>query len=731
MKIKIITIHNIHNFGSVFQAYALNEYLKNCGYEVEIIDYNPPYFRYKSFKTYLGQCLNLKAYMQRKKRFRKFVKENIPLTSINYLNYQGLKENPPDAELYIVGGDQLWNSYHSCGRDDAYKLSFVSGNKISYGTSMGRTLFSKEELEELAKKLNDFKFVSVRERSSVDLLKSVGVKASHVVDPVLLLTCKDYKNFLIKPYRKEKYLFVYLVSSSDLLNHTVRYISKKLNLKVVLYAGLSKKCECDYLLKNLGPEEILSYIVNAEFVLSASFHATLFSIMFHKQFATLLPDLNTNERIEDLLNWTQLEERIVRNHNDLNPNLLQRIHFDDVDVKLNEKIQLSKLYLTNSIKQISEDKEEKEKKSVLKTITVTSNCANNYGAVLQAYALQQVQESIGYENKILDYYEPPRLFLKCFSKEPSLLLKNIVMNFFTLIHLRKVKSFKIGFDRFRKQYLKQTRRYDTFDQFCSDIPKVDCFITGSDQVWNINEKLMSYRFLDFETDTILKYSYAASMSNFSLTNQEKRYIREKLKSFNGLSVREEKVQKYFEEFTNFQYQRNIDPVFLLDKETWKNFAKMRRNKEPYILCYVVLGNKNLQKILNQLKKRTHLPIISLQSSAIKHVKADQYIFDADPREFLGLFYHAEFIITTSFHGTAFSIIFEKKFYTLIKSSMSERMKDLLKLFELTDRVLTKEEKLSLQEIDYSKTRNIINMEKKSAIEYLKSIQKNKNELKEY
>ncbi|MGI6334765.1 MAG: polysaccharide pyruvyl transferase family protein [Saccharofermentanales bacterium] len=115
MKISILTIHSIHNFGSVFQAYALCKYLNDQGYEAEIIDYNPIYFRRKSLKTIIGQWLFFKQYNTRKRKFETFINENIRLSSHKYFSLDDLKDNPPQADIYIAGGDQLWNSYHDSG----------------------------------------------------------------------------------------------------------------------------------------------------------------------------------------------------------------------------------------------------------------------------------------------------------------------------------------------------------------------------------------------------------------------------------------------------------------------------------------------------------------------------------------------------------------------------------------------------------------------------------------
>lgn len=360
----------------------------------------------------------------------------------------------------------------------------------------------------------------------------------------------------------------------------------------------------------------------------------------------------------------------------------------------------------------------------MKTITVTLHRAYNYGAVLQAYALQKVQESLGYDNKLLNYYEKPSLFVKCFSKNPVRFVKNMVMNIIILFHLPKVKKFASQFDDFRKNHLIETKRYESIGQIQANPPVADCYITGSDQVWNFDRKFNVFRFLEFGDEAIAKYSYAASLSCYSFSWKEKSYIKERLKRFEKISVRENTISDYINSFTEIKCQRNLDPVFLLDKEEWERFAKKPRIEEPYILCYAVIGNKELQNIINQIKKTTHLPVVLLQTTAIRQIKADMYIFDADPQEFLGLIQKAEFIVTTSFHGTALSIIFEKNFHTVIKSVLSERMTDLLNLLQLSNRVIGNASELSIDPIDYSQARNIMAAEKKIAIAYLESMKIN-------
>lgn len=348
MKIRIITIHGIPNFGSVFQSYALCNYLQENGYsDVKLIDYNPEYFNPKTFRSIVGKILNFCAYLKREKKFRSFVEKNIPLSEKKYTNAKNLETDFEDADVCIAGGDQLWNVYHDCGKDEAYKLTFAKGKKISYATSMGKKNFSKEDLLALAELIKDFSSVSVRESSSVDLLKSVNINAEHSVDPVYLLEKSDYEKF-VKPVNQPDYLLVYLVTPSKLLEDCIAYLSKKYNLKVILCSGFSKKCTCDEFLKDLGPDEILSYIANAKIVLSSSFHATSFSLIFNKQFFTILPDMNTNERIEDLLKHRELSHRIITDNSNLEEALDDVIDFASVK-SYSDYVEKSKNYLRKAL----------------------------------------------------------------------------------------------------------------------------------------------------------------------------------------------------------------------------------------------------------------------------------------------------------------------------------------------------------------------------------------------
>ena len=139
------------------------------------------------------------------------------------------------------------------------------------------------------------------------------------------------------------------------------------------------------------------------------------------------------------------------------------------------------------------------------------------------------------------------------------------------------------------------------------------------------------------------------------------------------------------------------------------------------MCYPLIGNKDTQKVIDELKRLTGFKTVCVQTFPVKRVKADAYFFDAGPKEFLGLFKYANYVVTTSFHGTAFSLIFEKPFYTLIKNYKSQRMTDLLEMVGLSDRIYSKDTIIGSEQIDFDECRNVLKHERQRGISYLEHI----------
>jgi hypothetical protein len=349
LNIKIITIHAMQNPGSALQAYALQNYLSRHN-NVKIIDYRPNYLytEGKGVLLFLKKLLFKKSYFSRKKKFDKFVSENMRLTKL-YYSLEALINDKLDADIFIAGSDQLWNSDFPCGNDRAYYLDFVqSGKKVSYATSVGKQKIGEENLEILKKYLPSFSMISTREKSTAIFLSGVlNRKVEWVCDPVFLLAKADYMQFVNSEIScNSKYAMVYLSPKSELLDKIVAYY-KELGYKIILVGGMTKRCQCDQHIKDAGPKEFLSYIYHAEVVISTSFHATAFCHIFHIPFVTILPKAN-GERIMDLLSTTGLQNRAVIDNVDMGL-IDTAIDWKQVDIKLNKHIEQSKSYLERAV----------------------------------------------------------------------------------------------------------------------------------------------------------------------------------------------------------------------------------------------------------------------------------------------------------------------------------------------------------------------------------------------
>lgn len=348
--INIITLHSIPNPGSVLQAYALQQFLFEMGYDNEIIDYRPFYSNIgkNKIKGIIRKFLFYRNQRYLLNKYSDFVENNMKLTQNTYSNFNSLVEHPPIADKYLTGSDQLWNLTYDCGKDDAYFLKFIdSDKKYSFATSVGKRNIPIDELNVILKNINTFKSISTREKSTSEILsKSLNREVEWVCDPVFLLD-KDKYMRMVKNVEHEDYAVIYLSKSSDLLDQIVDKIKKEYGYRIILAGGNIKRCSCDLHIKDLGPYDFLSYLYNAKLVISSSFHATAFSHIFHKEFISILPEGNS-ERIESLLELTGLQDRIIRDTKQLDC-LNKNIDFGAVDEKLDIFINTSKEFLINKI----------------------------------------------------------------------------------------------------------------------------------------------------------------------------------------------------------------------------------------------------------------------------------------------------------------------------------------------------------------------------------------------
>lgn len=323
MKTLTITLHDTDNCGSSLQAFALQHFLLKNHIENEIIDYVPSYTQNNGnpLRTFIRKIVFFWPSYIRKKKFKQFIREHVKITKKKYTNYKELEQEDFDADVFITGSDQLWNSMYGCGNDPAFYLKFVkNGKKISYAMSLGRAIIPNDNLSIVKKYVKNYSWISLREKSYMKQLQEIFPKTpmSYVCDPVLLNDIEDYGVISSPRLIKEKYILVYLAQKQDKkqLNDLIKKVKNIFNVKVVFIGSYLNKCECDIHKRDTVPGDFLSLISNAEYVISNSFHATVFSLMYNKQFVSILPTEN-GERIKEILELVGADGNIWRNQEKL------------------------------------------------------------------------------------------------------------------------------------------------------------------------------------------------------------------------------------------------------------------------------------------------------------------------------------------------------------------------------------------------------------------------------
>lgn len=363
MKICTITCHDVYNHGASLQAYALMTYLKNKGNDVEVIDYKPDYLsgHYKLFsidnpkweKNILTKVIYLSLKipykipgLKRKKEFDKFTQKYLSTTNKRYISNEQLKSDLPNADAYLCGSDQIWNSLHKNGRDKAFYLDFVPDNRIkaAYAASFS-TDFIEDKYKEIVRgNVSRLDGVGVRELSGVKILHELGIeKAVNVLDPVFLLDKNEWNKIGTRSF-DEKYILVYDFDNNPLIEKLAKDIANKNSYKIYNISHYKLRYE-DKSFRFSGPETFVSLVRNAEFIISNSFHAVVFSIIYEKQVAIINRTESINTRMRDLLQGLGLENRLVKDKNYNLDELIKKIRYTKVKQILNEKIKFSKSYL--------------------------------------------------------------------------------------------------------------------------------------------------------------------------------------------------------------------------------------------------------------------------------------------------------------------------------------------------------------------------------------------------
>ena len=345
LDIALITIHNVNNYGAVLQTYATQQYLSRFG-KVSIIDYDNPKFHdhlhlirfswnIHGVKRLFHDLFRIYYRYNAISKFKIFISSKLNLT--DKVGYKQLLNNEiKEYDMYVCGSDQIWNPLivaDDCKIDEIYFLNFAFQGriKISFSSSKGAYVYSEEEQVIIRNRLKDFDLISVREADAQEQVSKLlgSTKVFHFQDPTLFLDKSDWiKNLeILDDDIAEKYILVYTVPRSGLLEKAVAYFREKLNLRVILIDQmLFPICKADEHIRDAGPKEFIKLFLNASFVITDSFHGTCFSVNFGIPFVATLADEKSN-RISSLLNLFQLNNHLVDSSS----------RFDRVPVELDRK----------------------------------------------------------------------------------------------------------------------------------------------------------------------------------------------------------------------------------------------------------------------------------------------------------------------------------------------------------------------------------------------------------
>lgn len=363
----------------------------------------------------------------------------------------------------------------------------------------------------------------------------------------------------------------------------------------------------------------------------------------------------------------------------------------------------------------------------MKTSILTFHESNNSGALLQAYALQTVLSRLSQEScDILNYH----------SKYKALnysvrFNKNLLVFFNKLLSLPLQKNIQKNAVQFRKEYLNITNKvYKSPKEMIELNNKYDKFFCGSDQVWNpVNTGADDTYFLSFVTDKQKIVSYAPSIALSQIPNEYVDFLTENINRFHYLSVREKSGREIIKNLTGRNAKWVLDPTLLLKKNEWNIISKKPNINKPYIFVYYISYIPELIDFVSKLKKKTGFDVIVSVKTVRDIFVCSMKGFTAkiiSTQEFVGCIANAEYIVTNSFHGTAFSVNYEKEFFTFGNkkglSKANSRITDFLDKFGLIERFISNNSTVATcvenSKIEYSDVSEYLATEREDSLSYI-------------
>ena len=358
-----------------------------------------------------------------------------------------------------------------------------------------------------------------------------------------------------------------------------------------------------------------------------------------------------------------------------------------------------------------------------KVYTITFHNADNYGAVIQAYALQKVLEK-KYETKILDYDNKTiSEGYKLFKKTKGGIKTQLVQFLKDIINLKKNYLRIRNFNNYRKK-INFTKKYSNYNEVLNNYPKVDAFVVGSDQVWNkdITGFIDPVYTLNFGKNDFRKISYAASSGDVSVIEKDTNILNY-ISKIDKISVREKSLSDYLTKKIDNDVSLVLDPSLLLTKKEWLSSVENKRIiKEKYIFVYCGNEPDYFYKIIEDIQEKTGYLVIHFGRRDKKIKCRKKSVYSVGPAEFISLINNAECVVTTSFHAVALSVICNKKLYAVL-NRYSDRLETTLTSLGLSDCIIhnyLEYEEKSQKNINWDKSNELLDKKREESINWLYS-----------
>lgn len=350
-------------------------------------------------------------------------------------------------------------------------------------------------------------------------------------------------------------------------------------------------------------------------------------------------------------------------------------------------------------------------------VCISTYCEwSSYGSVMQALGLKKCLSDLGHDSFIIRDVPAPlsnKTFPFQVSFKPKKMLKQIVGG-----NARRQRSVLYANSvKFIREHL-DIRYFNDYDTLCKCVPGADFYLAGSDQIWNPKNCRRAF-LLDFLPLDQKRLSYAASMGTTQVPEDNEALFAEMISKFDSISVREEEMIEALRPYTEKKLERHIDPTFLVDTGYWRELVTEYPVEKPYILAYAIYWDKCFNDELKRLHKQTGYDVVALCPAGISRVWANKKIYDADPGQFLYLIQNAEAVVSSSFHGVALAINFNKKVAAVVNPESPSRIGTLMNILGVEKVPVV--DVMKFDRSQYEQVNRRIEEERARGIQYLKEV----------